>query len=311
MTGRKRGRGLGRGLDALLGASNTAREAVASAEAEAEAGAAGDGEPAAKPASADDRLRSLPVDLIQRGKYQPRREMDPESLQELADSIRAQGVMQPIVVRPVSDRKYEIIAGERRWRATQLAGLDSIPVVIRDVPDEAAIAMALIENIQRENLNPVEEAVALQRLQKEFDLTQQEVATAVGKSRSTITNLLRLMTLEEDVRLLLERGDIEMGHARALLGLSGAAQSDAARTVAGKGLSVRQAEALVRDLLAGKGAKRSEAPRLDPNIRQLQDDLSRKLGAKVQIQHSAKGRGKLVLSYNSLDELDGILGHIK
>jgi ParB family chromosome partitioning protein len=298
MTARKRG--LGRGLDALLGASNTAREVVASAEAAVESGGA-----------SQEQLKMLPVDLIQRGKYQPRRDIDPESLQELADSIRAQGVMQPIVVRPISDRRFEIIAGERRWRATQLAGLDVIPAVVRDVPDEAAIAMALIENIQREDLNPVEEAIALQRLQREFELTQQEVASAVGKSRSTITNLLRLMTLEEDVRILLERGDLEMGHARALLGLNGTDQSQAARTVVGKGMSVRQTEALVRNLLAAKEREPEAPQRLDPNIRQLQDDLSQRLGARVQIQHSAKGRGKLVLSYNSLDELDGILNHIK
>ncbi len=301
MSARKRG--LGRGLDALLGASNTAREAVESA---AEISA----EPAAAAERGDSSLRRLPVDLIQRGKYQPRRDMDPESLQELADSIKAQGVMQPIVVRKVSDKKYEIIAGERRWRATQLAGLDEIPAVIRDVPDEAAIAMALIENIQREDLNPVEEAIALQRLQQEFELTQQEVAAAVGKSRSTVTNLLRLMTLQEEVRLMLERGDVEMGHARALLGLEGEAQSQAARTVVGKGLSVRQTEALVRSLQAG-GKAQPAAPALDPNIRQLQNDLSQRLGAKVQIQHGAKGSGKLVLNYNSLDELDGILSHIK
>jgi len=283
----------------LLGASATAQKTVEGAEQAA--------------ASGDERqlLKHLPVDKIQRGKYQPRRDMDPESLQELADSIKAQGVMQPIVVRPISDRKYEIIAGERRWRATQLAGLDTIPTVVRDVSDEAAIAMALIENIQREDLSPMEEAMALQRLQQEFELTQQEVATAVGKSRTTVTNLLRLMTLEEDVRVLLERGDLEMGHARALLGLSGAEQSQAGRTVVGKGLSVRQTEALVRHLLASKDRPPTESARMDPNIRQLQDDLSEKLGAKVQIQHSAKGRGKLVLAYSSLDELDGILSHIK
>jgi ParB family chromosome partitioning protein len=254
--------------------------------------------------------RELPVELIQRGKYQPRRDMDPEALQELADSIRAQGVMQPIIIRPISDKKYEIIAGERRWRATQLAGLATIPVMVRDVPDETAIAMALIENIQREDLNPIEEAASLQRLQQEFELTQQEVATAVGKSRSTVANLLRLMSLQEDVRTLLEHGDLEMGHARALLGLEGVDQSQAARSVVGKGLSVRQTEALVRHLLANKD-KTPESKLLDPNIRQLQDDLSQKIGAKVQIQHTARGRGKLVLSYNSLDELDGILSHIK
>ncbi|MFB0949708.1 MAG: ParB/RepB/Spo0J family partition protein, partial [Halioglobus sp.] len=212
--------------------------------------------------------------------------------------------------RPISDRKYEIIAGERRWRATQLAGLDVIPAVIRDVSDQAAIAMALIENIQREDLNPIEEAASLQRLQREFELTQQEVATAVGKSRSTVANMLRLMTLQEDVRRLLEHGDLEMGHARALLGLEGSDQSQAARTVVGKGLTVRQTEALVRNWSAKKTQPASDTP-VDPNIRHLQDDLSQRLGASVKIQHSAKGKGKLVLHYTSLDDLDGILSHIK
>ena len=258
----------------------------------------------------DSAFKELPVDLIQSGKYQPRREIEPESLRELADSIIAQGLMQPIVVRLISDQKYEIIAGERRWRATQLAGLDVIPAVIRDVSDQAAIAMALIENIQREDLNPIEEAASLQRLQREFELTQQEVATAVGKSRSTVANMLRLMTLQEDVRRLLEHGDLEMGHARALLGLEGSDQSQAARTVVGKGLTVRQTEALVRNWSAKKTQPASDTP-VDPNIRHLQDDLSQRLGASVKIQHSAKGKGKLVLHYNSLDELDGILSHIK
>ena len=293
-------RSLGRGLDALLSASASANEAAEASESTVAQAAA----------NPDNPLKELAIDLIQRGKYQPRRDMEPESLQELANSIKAQGVMQPIVVRPVSDRKYEIIAGERRWRATQLAGLDTIPAVVRDVPDEAAIAMALIENIQREDLNPIEEAIALQRLQQEFDLTQQEVADAVGKSRSTVTNLLRLMSLQEDVRRLVEHGDLEMGHARALLGLEATDQSHAAAQVVGKGMSVRQTEALVRHLLEAKDKPR-EAPTLDPNIRHLQDDLSRRLGTKVQIQHSSKGKGKLVLAYSSLDELDGILAHIK
>ena len=297
-----RKRGLGRGLDALLGASSAAQQAAAPAGASEQPG---------QEAKREHLLKELPVDLIQRGKYQPRRDIDPESLQELADSIRAQGVMQPIVVRPVSDRKYEIIAGERRWRAAQMAGLDNIPAVVRDVPDEAAIAMSLIENIQREDLNPIEEALALHRLQQEFDLTQQEVAEAVGKSRSTVANLLRLMSLQEDVRRLVEHGDLEMGHARALLALEGPAQAEAARNVVGKGLSVRQTEALVRNLLASKDQPAPEPAPLDPNIRHLQEDLSQRLGARVQIQHSAKGKGKLVLAYNSLDELDGILSHIK
>jgi ParB family chromosome partitioning protein len=294
-------RGLGRGLDALLGGAGAptgGKEPLGSSTV-----AAFQGGPDAAPSE-------LPVDLIQRGKYQPRRDIEPESLRELADSIVAQGVIQPITVRPVAGQRYEIIAGERRWRAAQLAGLHAIPVVIRDVSDQAAIAMALIENIQREDLNPIEEAASLQRLQQEFDLTQQEVATAVGKSRSTVANLLRLMTLQADVQRLVEHGDLEMGHARALLGLEGANQSQAARAVVSKGLTVRQTEALVRHLLAKKAAPATAKP-IDPNIRHLQDDLSRRLGAPVQIQHSAKGRGKLVLSYNSLDELDGILSHIK
>ncbi len=300
MSGKKKH--LGRGLDALLGSSRPPQAVGTSDPVRA-------GE---SPAAADEgALKKLPVDLVQRGKYQPRRDIEPESLQELADSIRAQGVMQPIVVRPISDRRYEIIAGERRWRATQLAGLDVIPAVIRHVSDEAAIAMALIENIQREDLNPIEEAAALQRLQQEFELTQQQVAEAVGKSRSTVANLLRLMTLEEDVRRLVEHGDLEMGHARALLALQGADQSQAARSVVGRGLSVRQTEALVRRLLASRDKPEEEKTALDPNIRHLQDDLAQRLGTRVQIQHSAKGKGKLVLAYNSLDELDGILGHIK
>jgi ParB family chromosome partitioning protein len=286
---------MGRGLDALLSSS-----AQASSRAQTPAAAESDGE-----------LREIPVDLIQRGKYQPRRDIEPESLQELADSIKAQGLMQPIVIRPISDKRYEIIAGERRWRAAQLAGLGEIPALVRDVTDEAAIAMALIENIQREDLNPIEEAVALSRLQQEFELTQQEVADAVGKSRSTVANLLRLMSLEPEVRTLLEHGDIDMGHARCLLSLTGAAQCQAARQVSSRGLSVRQAEALVRRLLAEAERGPVEKPALDPNIRRLQDDLSERLGTRVQIQHGKGGRGKLVLSYGSLEELDGILGHIQ
>ena len=281
-------RGLGRGLDALLGQPLPANPEVD---------------------SQDHQLKEIPVDLIQRGKYQPRRDMDPQALEELANSIRVQGVMQPIVVRPIEGDRYEIIAGERRWRATQLAGLDVIPAVIREVPDEAAIAMALIENIQREDLNPIEEAIALQRLQQEFELTQQQVADAVGKSRVTITNLLRLMSLAEDVKLLLERGDIEMGHARALLGLPPEQQTQAARQVVAKGLTVRQTEALVRQLLNPR--REASHTRQNPDIERLQQDLAERIGANVTIQHGAKGKGKLVISYSSLDELDGVLMHIK
>jgi ParB family chromosome partitioning protein len=255
-------------------------------------------------------LKNLPVEFIQPGKYQPRHDMRTESLEDLANSIKSQGVMQPIVVPPVNSNKYEIIAGERRWRACQLAGLDTIPVIIKEVPDEAAVAMALIENIQRENLNPIEEAMALQRLIDEFDLTQQEAAEAVGKSRTTVTNLLRLMSLNTDVRQALERGELEMGHARALLALPNEKQAEAARSVIKKSLSVRQTEALVRRLMSQTKAK-SPVDRIDPDIRHLQDNLSEKLGTSVTIQHSAKGKGRLILNYNTLEQLEGILDHIK
>lgn len=260
----------------------------------------------------DGELREVPIDLIQRGRYQPRRDMDPAALQELADSIRQQGVMQPVVVRPISEGRYELIAGERRWRATQMAGLDSIPAIIRDVPDEAAIAMALIENIQRENLNPIEEAFALQRLQDEFGLTQAQVAEAVGKSRTTITNLLRLIGLSEDVRIMLEHGDLEMGHGRAMLTLPPELQMQVAKQVVAKSLSVRQTEALVRRVQQENPERKgSRSKAIDPNIRALQDDLAERLGARVSIDHGQRGKGKLVIEYSSLDELDGILGHIR
>jgi ParB family chromosome partitioning protein len=260
----------------------------------------------------DGELREVPIDLIQRGRFQPRRDMDPAALQELADSIRQQGVMQPVVIRPIAEGRYELIAGERRWRATQMAGLDSIPAIIRDVPDEAAIAMALIENIQRENLNPIEEAFALQRLQDEFGLTQAQVAEAVGKSRTTITNLLRLIGLSEDVRIMLEHGDLEMGHGRAMLTLAPELQMQVAKQVVAKSLSVRQTEALVRRVQQETPDSKSRKKGvLDPNIRVLQDDLAERLGARVSIDHGQRGKGKLVIEYSSLDELDGILGHIK
>jgi ParB family transcriptional regulator, chromosome partitioning protein len=299
-------KGLGRGLDALLSAG--AKQAGVNAVT---------GQPnPVNPATItipdagpkDGRLMDLPVEFLQRGKYQPRRDMHEESLQELAESIKAQGVMQPIVVRPIGDDRYEIIAGERRWRATQLAGLHTIPAVIRDVSDEAAIAMALIENIQREDLNPVEEAVALKRLQDEFELTHQEVAEAVGKSRTAVSNILRLLNLCLDVRTMLERGDIEMGHARCLLPLSFEQQRDLARHIVAKGLSVRQAESLVRNTLEAKKASPNKSASAD--IEKLEQGLSEKVGVPVSVQHSAKGSGKLVLKYNNLDELDGILSHL-
>jgi len=294
-------RGLGRGLDALLGNAHT--QAAESATKPSETGDSG-------AADENNSLKHLPVEFIQPGKYQPRHNMHTESLEDLANSIKVQGVMQPIVVRAISSSKYEIVAGERRWRACQMAGLDTIPVIVKQVADEAAVAMALIENIQREDLNPIEEAMALQRLIEEFELTQQEVADAIGKSRTTVTNLLRLMGLNPDVRQALERGDLEMGHARALLTLAQEKQPEVARIVSGKGLSVRQTEALVRKLQAQKN-KVSPAKNLDPDIRHLQDSLSEKLGANVAIQHTAKGKGKLILKYNSLEQLEGILDHIK
>ncbi|HWK53713.1 MAG TPA: ParB/RepB/Spo0J family partition protein [Hyphomicrobiales bacterium] len=256
-------------------------------------------------------LKHLPVEFIQPGRYQPRTDFRPEALEELAASIKSQGVMQPIVVRQIGANKYEIIAGERRWRACQLAGLDVIPVIIKEVADEAAIAMSLIENIQREDLNPIEEAVALKRLQDEFELTQQEVADAVGKSRTAVTNLLRLMSLQLEVRTFLERGDLEMGHARALLSLDGNQQAAVARMVIARGLSVRQTEALVRREQAGAKENPAASGGVDPDIRSLQDDLSERLGAEVLVEHTAKGKGRLILKYASLDQLDGILARIR
>ncbi|MCG6965414.1 MAG: ParB/RepB/Spo0J family partition protein [Chromatiaceae bacterium] len=289
-------RGLGRGLDALLGASQPAAQTASESPAE--------------PAVAGP-ISSLAVDLIQRGRYQPRRNFDEDRLRELADSITAQGMVQPIVVRPLGDKKYEIIAGERRWRAAQLAGLADVPVVIRDVDDQSAMAMALIENIQRDDLNPLEEATALHRLLNEFELTHQQVAQAVGKSRTTVTNLIRLLDLNPDVKELLERGQLEMGHARALLALEGRIQTEAAAQVAAKGLSVRETEALVRRLLQPKAPAPSQVEEQDPDVRRLLADLTDRLGAKVALQQGTGGKGRLVISYNTLEELEGILDHIR
>lgn len=285
-------RGLGRGLDALLGGASVK---VLQEQA------------AATPVS---ELQSLPLDIIQRGKYQPRRHMDPTALEELANSIRVQGLMQPIVVRAIGEGRYEIIAGERRWRASQQAGLERIPALVRDVPDQVAIALALIENIQRQNLNPLEEAMALQRLQDEFELTQAQVAEAVGKSRSGVTNLLRLLALAEDAKDLLAKGELEMGHARALLGLPKARQGEGARHVVARGLTVRQTEALVRQWLSGAEPE-EKATVVDPDISRLEQRLAERLGANVQIRHGEKGKGQLVIRYTSLDELQGVLAHIR
>lgn len=297
-------KGLGRGLDALLG-SAPAKQTGKAAEPLKAADM-----PIANAGPKDGKLIDLPVEFMQRGKYQPRRDMHQEALQELADSIKAQGVMQPIVVRPVGDNKYEIIAGERRWRATQIAGLDKIPAVIRDVNDEAAIAMALIENIQREDLNPIEEAISLKRFQDEFELTHQEVADAVGKSRTGVTNLLRLLNLTDEVRTLLEHGDLEMGHARCLLSLPANLQRTIARQIITRGLSVRQAEALVRKTQQ-EAKENPVSETVDGDIAKLEEGLSEHIGVPVKVQHTAKGKGKLVFNYKSLDELDGILAHLK
>ena len=297
MTKQKR---LGRGLDALLSKPVAAAGAITGAQDEGE------------------RLRNIGVDLLQRGQYQPRIDMRQDTLQDLADSIKSQGVVQPIVARPVRQdqagiQRYEIIAGERRWRAAQMAGLQTIPAVVKEVSDKGAIAMSLIENIQRENLNPLEEARALDRLIQEFNLTHKEGAKAVGRSRASVSNLLRLLELSDNVKALVESREIEMGHARALLGISDkTVQYNLACQVASKGLSVRQTERLVRQMLSKDGEhEKASTASSDKDIKRLEMDITDRLGAKVRIDHTRKGTGKLIISYNNLDELDGILQHIK
>jgi len=290
---------LGRGLDALLSKPVAETASVTGT-------------------SKSEGLRQIPVDLLQRGQYQPRIDIRQDTLEDLANSIKAQGIVQPIVARPIDSgngaQRFEIVAGERRWRAAQMAGLDEIPAVVKDIPDEAAIAMALIENIQRENLNPLEEARAVDRLIREFDLTHAEAAQAVGRSRAAVSNLLRLQDLSDKVKAMLESRQLEMGHARALLAISNAVQQfDAARQVVKKGLSVRETERLVRKMLDKGGKKKAPRPAAaaDADIRRLEMEVSEKIGAKVSVNHTQKGSGKIVISYNSLDELDGILKHIK
>ena len=282
-------RGLGKGLDALLSPYP---------EEETRTGGTGD------------RLQTVPVDLLQRSAYQPRTDFNEEAMNELADSIRAQGVVQPIVVRPISGNRYEIIAGERRWRAAQSAGLHEVPVVVREVDDRGAMCLALIENIQRQDLNPLDEARGLLRLLEEFEMTHDTVAEAVGKSRSTITNLLRLLDLTPQVKRMLEEGELEMGHARALLALADEHQVEAAREVARRKLSVRATEALVKKW-HNVPAKKGRAGKADPDITRLENDLTERLGAPVAIRHKKTGKGTLEIRYNSLDELDGILSRIK
>ena len=301
---------LGRGLADLLGQARPTAPAVPAAPG---------ADAVQSRAPAGQELARLPLDLLQRGRYQPRMDMRPETLSALADSIRSQGVVQPIVVRPMGAadergvQRYEIIAGERRWRAAQQAGLTDIPAIIRQVPDDAAIAMALIENIQRENLNPLEEGRALERLISEFGLTHQQAADAVGRSRAAVSNLLRLLELPPEVCERLEKRELEMGHARALLGLPQRRQQiEVAALVAGKGLSVREAESLVRRMIEpAKPAAGSAPVAIDPNIQRLEEQLAEKLGAPVSIEHARAGHGRLVIRYHSLDELDGILSHFQ
>jgi ParB family transcriptional regulator, chromosome partitioning protein len=303
MTGKKPSQALGRGLAELSPLLKQRAQAASPEKPQILVG---------------DRLASLPVDLLQRGKYQPRADMRNESLGELADSIKSRGLVQPILVRPLprpnatESQRYEIIAGERRWRAAQMAGLTEIPAVIRDVPDEDAVAMALIENIQREDLNPLEEARALLRLIEEFGLTHQAAAEAVGRSRAAVSNLLRLMELTDEVKEMLESRHIEMGHARALLSLTVRRQQiEVAALVAKKALSVRDTEALVRRIINPRAAAADQPAPVDPDIHRLETDIAEKLGAKVAFQHTASGKGKLIVSYNTLDELEGILAHIQ
>lgn len=258
-------------------------------------------------------FRYLSIELLQGGKYQPRTDFDPDALKELADSIRSQGIVQPILARKLESGHYEIIAGERRWRAAQLAGLTEVPVVVKKINGEEALAIGLIENIQRQDLNPLEEALALQRLAEEFAMTHQDIAETVGRSRVAVSNLIRLLSLHEDVKKLLEHGDLEMGHGRALLALSRDQQSMAARHVAGKGMSVRETENYVRHIQkSGTGMSFTpKAAHVDPDILRLQNELAEKLGASVVINHGNKGKGKLIIKYNSLDELEGVLAHIQ
>ncbi|MFQ1654832.1 ParB/RepB/Spo0J family partition protein [Aeromonas veronii] len=296
MTPKKRG--LGKGLDALLSTSTAARQKQVMSDQRTEEAMA---------PTNQGELRKLPVEWLQSGKYQPRKDMSQDALEELANSIRAQGVIQPIVVRPLGEQSFEIIAGERRWRASQLARLEVVPCIVKDVPDEAAVAIALIENIQREDLNAIEEAVALQRLLTEFELTHQQVAEAVGKSRTTVTNLLRLNQLNDDVKRFVEHGDLDMGHARALLALSGQAQSELAKLVAQKGMTVRDTEKLVQKAL--EPAKARVEPARDPQIGYLERQLAEKIGNQVQLQPGKRDSGKLVISYENLSDLDRILGY--
>ena len=286
-------RGLGRGLEALLGGvSDRAMD-----------------KPATPNPAGSDGFLSLPVDIIRRGKHQPRRIVEESTLEELAYSVRTRGIVQPIVVRPAGPGSFEIVAGERRWRAAQMAGLDEVPAVVRECSDREAAAVALIENIQREDLNPIEEAQGYRTLADEFGLTHQELADAVGRSRSAVSNALRLLDLNDDVRALVEQGDLDMGHARALLSLSGAVQSETAMEVVKRGLSARETEKLVRS--KAKGPATPERTTRDPDVVRLENEIADRLGAKVRIDHKTRGTGSLTIHYTSLEALDGILERIR
>lgn len=287
-------KGLGRGLDALLGVQNAAPQGEAGAQA----------------APVGDMLATLAIDRLQRGKYQPRTKMDQEALAELAASIKTQGLMQPVLVRPVERDRYELIAGERRWRAAQMAGLDHVPALVREVPDEAALAMGLIENIQRENLNAMEEAAGLQRLVQEFKMTHQQAADAVGRSRSAASNLLRLLNLAKPVQAMVMEGVLEMGHARALLALDGAQQVEAANRTAARGLSVRETEALAQQMQMLRTPGSARKKKVDRDIARLEEDASGKIGTTVEIKAGKKGTGKLVLHYASFEHLDEMLAKL-
>ena len=289
-------RGLGRGLDALLGGVT-------------DAAASGSAMSGPEDAAGGDDFRRLPINLIHRGRHQPRRIVDESALEELAQSVQARGIVQPIVVRPLGAGRFEVVAGERRWRAARMAGLDEVPAVVRECSDQEAAAVALIENIQREDLNPIEEAQGYRSLADEFGLTHQELADAVGRSRSAVSNALRLLDLEEDVRALVEQGDLDMGHARALLALSGAAQSEAAAEVVRRGLSARETEKLVRSKVRGETPAERRAR--DPDVVRLETELAERLGARVRIDHKTKGAGSVTIHYSSLEALDGILGRIR
>lgn len=302
---------LGRGLDALIGAGARRRDSLELTADPALTPSVSDSAADTSTPESQERLERLPLGQLSRGKYQPRRDIQPEALEELADSIRAQGVMQPIVVRPIGENRYEIVAGERRWRAAQLAELDVIPAVIRDVSDEVALALALIENIQRENLNAIEEALALKRLGDEFEMTQQQMADAVGKSRTQVANLLRLLALDNEVQTLLERGDLDMGHARALLTLNSAQQRQVAHEVVNNDLTVRATEALVKKVQDQPAASTPRRQAKTSDVARLETQLGELLGAPVSIDHGQRGKGKVTIRYTSLEELDGILGHIK